>query len=152
MDKLKIGQNLTFKLNLTLKVKTHQPQNNRDLNQGVLKLVIKLELMASYLADKLVIDTRTHGHTDRLRQRQCPKAQISLVLKRFGLLKKSCWQIHCLVQCVVPNINAKCFSHLYIQRVWRSLHFLTMPILWWILRYSFRPHALRLRPISCRNK
>ena len=31
-------ENLTFKLNLTLKVKAKCPQNNRDLNQCILHL------------------------------------------------------------------------------------------------------------------
>ena len=39
-DKLKMGQNSTQKLNLTLEVKIDHPlnKNNRDLNQGVLHL------------------------------------------------------------------------------------------------------------------
>ena len=36
MDKLKIWYFFTLKLNSTLKFKVNYPQNNRDLNQGVL--------------------------------------------------------------------------------------------------------------------
>ena len=38
VDKLKMGWILTLKLNLTLKVKVNHPQNNKDLNQGLLHL------------------------------------------------------------------------------------------------------------------
>ena len=59
-EKLSCGQaqnevKFDFKLNLTLKVKVDHPQNNRHLNQGVLRLM-------SYR--KQVIDTHTHRHTD----------------------------------------------------------------------------------------
>ena len=39
LDKLKMGSILSLKLNLTLKV--NRPQNNKDLNQGVLLLWTK---------------------------------------------------------------------------------------------------------------
>ena len=41
LDKLKMGSILSLKLNLTLKVKVICPQNNRNLNQGVLLLWTK---------------------------------------------------------------------------------------------------------------
>ena len=40
MDKLEMGYILTSKVNLTLKVKVN-PQDNRDLNQGLLHLWFK---------------------------------------------------------------------------------------------------------------
>ena len=64
--KLKMGQILTLKLNLTLKVKVNHPQNNRDLNQGLLHLSMWLQ------------HTQTDTQTDKRRQRQYPKAKTGL--------------------------------------------------------------------------
>ena len=41
-DKLKLGLNFDFKLNLTLKVKVDCLQNNKDLNQGVFAFLVQI--------------------------------------------------------------------------------------------------------------
>ena len=70
VDKLKMGLILTFKFNLTLKVKVDCPQNNRDLNQGLLHLWFKFgdpslnwsQVIAR--TSKWLLHTQTHTQTD----------------------------------------------------------------------------------------
>ena len=74
-------------LNLTLMVKINHRQNNRDLNKVVVEFWSKCG--DSSLNRRLVIArtnselTHTHGqlHTDRSKQRQCPKAKTGFRLK-----------------------------------------------------------------------
>ena len=67
VDKLKMGQILTLKLNLTLKGKVDYPQNKRDVNQGVLHLKFKFGELSSngwvIVRTNLVTDGRTGGRT-----------------------------------------------------------------------------------------
>ena len=66
-----------FKLNLTLKVKVHRPQNNRDLNQIVLHFCPYLVLLAwthelwrwQARGWRTHTHRRTHTQTDRRRRR-----------------------------------------------------------------------------------
>ena len=78
------GVNFDLKLNLTLKVNTITPQNNRDLNQGLLHIWSKFgdpSLNGWWViarTSKWLMHTQTDTQTDRRRQRQYPKAKTVL--------------------------------------------------------------------------
>ena len=63
-DKLKMGQILTFKLYLTLKVKC-TPQNSIDLNQGIFRICGLNFVILAWLGAELSHRQACHWHTHR---------------------------------------------------------------------------------------
>ena len=79
------GVNFDFEVKFDLEGQGQSPpQNNRDLNQGLLHLRYKFgdpSLNACWViarTSKWLPHGRTDGHTDRRRQRQYPKAETGL--------------------------------------------------------------------------